>query len=66
MTIVRPIFFGYKLLFVTRNFVFGMNIVVKEYEISSSELIRTNNIQFLCKTCWEEPVNKIMNTLGLK
>ena len=37
MTIVRPTFFGCRLLFTTRNFVFGMNNVVAEYQISSSE-----------------------------
>ena len=36
MTIVRPTFFGCRLLFTTRNFVFGMNNVVAEYQISSS------------------------------
>ena len=36
MTIVRPTFFGRRLLFTTRNFVFGMNNVVAEYQISSS------------------------------
>ena len=35
MTIVRPTFFGCRLLFATRNFVFGMNNVVTEYQISS-------------------------------
>ena len=39
MTIVRLIFFGCRLLFVTKNFVFGMNNVVTEYEISSSDIL---------------------------
>ena len=36
MTIVRPTFFDCRLLFDTRSFVFGMNNVVAEYQISSS------------------------------
>ena len=39
MTIVRPIFFGYRLLFVTKNIVFGMNNLVVEYQNSSSDII---------------------------
>ena len=38
MTIVRPTFFDCRLLFATRNFVFGMNNEVEEYQISSSGL----------------------------
>ena len=40
MTIVRLTFFGCKLLFTTRNFVFGMNNVVAEYQISSSVVLK--------------------------
>ena len=36
MKIMQPTFFGYKLLFATINFVFGMNNVVAKYQISSS------------------------------
>ena len=36
MTIVRPTFFNCRLLFPTINFVFGMNNVVAEYQLSSS------------------------------
>ena len=43
MTIVRLTLFGCRLLFATRNFVFGMNNVVVEYQIFSSGLIRIIN-----------------------
>ena len=47
MTIVRPTFFGCRLLFTTRNFVFGMNNIVAEYQISSSVTValRTKNLR---------------------
>ena len=40
MTIVRPTFFDCRLLFATINFVFGMNNVVAEYQISSSDVFQ--------------------------
>ena len=63
MTIVRLTFFGCRLLFATRNFVFGMNNVVVEYQISSSGLIRIINglglgyimltrLLFVSGLCW--------------
>ena len=44
MTIVRPTFFGCRLLFVTINFVFGMNNVVTKYQISSSVQKKKTNL----------------------